>query len=136
YDITSSGFNQGSKDYRDPEVNKYRVGGMPWGNNYGVVQIDWTAKDPLISLQLHGEDGETATQARVPLSKLQQGGGKPTDKPAEKVRLPDGVISPAEALKKAKGDEVTIQFEVAGGNTVGGGKRILLNSLKDFRSDD
>lgn len=136
YDITSSGFNQGSKEYRDPEPNKYRVGGMPWGNNYGVVQIDWTAKDPLISLQLRGDDGEAAAQARVPLSKLQQRVSKPTDKPAEKVKLPDGVISPAEALKKAKGDEVTIQFEVAGGNVVSGGKRILLNSMKDFRSDD
>lgn len=137
YDITSSGFNQGAKEYRDPEPNKFRVGGMPWGNNYGVVQIDWAAKDPLISLQLRGEDGEVAAQAKVPLSKLQQGGVKPTDKqPTEKAKLPDGVISPAEALKRAKGDEVTVQFEVAGGNAVSGGKRILLNSLKDFRSDD
>ncbi|MCU0706032.1 MAG: alkaline phosphatase family protein [Fimbriiglobus sp.] len=137
YDITSSGFNQGSKAYRDPEANKYRVGGMPWGNNYGVVQIDWTSKDPLISLQLRDEDGEIAAQARVPLSKLQPGGGKPpADKKEEAVKLPEGVISPFDALKKAKGDAVTVQFEVAGGNTVSGGKRILLNSLKDFKSDD
>ncbi|MEO2090521.1 MAG: hypothetical protein ABGY75_13635 [Gemmataceae bacterium] len=101
---------------------------------------DWAAKDPVVSLQLRHEDGEIAVQTRVPLSKLhakgdqKAGGSKPTDKPAAK--LPDGVISPAEALKKAKGDEVTVQFEVAGGNTVSGGKRILLNSLRDFRSDD
>jgi alkaline phosphatase D len=140
YDITASGFNQGSANYRDPEVNKQRVAALPWGNHFGVVTIDWAAKDPVISLQLRHEDGEIAVQTRVPLSKLQAkgdpkaGGSKPTDKPAAK--LPDGVISPAEALKKAKGDEVTVQFEVAGGNTVSGGKRVLLNSLKDFRSDD
>lgn len=137
YDATSSGFNQGAKEYRDPELNKHRVGGMPWGNNYGVVQIDWAAEGgPLVSLQLRNEDGEIAAQARVPLSKLQPGGGKAVEKPANPVKLPEGVISPAEALKKAKGDEVTVQFDVAGGNTVSGGKRILLNSLKDFKSDD
>lgn len=131
YDITSSGFNQGAAGYRDPEPNKHRIGGMPWGNNYGVVQIDWAAKDPLVSLQLRGDDGEVAVQAKVPLGKL----APKSDRPAE-AKLPDGVISPAVALKKAKGDEVTVQFEVAGGNTVSGGKRILLNSLKDFRSED
>jgi alkaline phosphatase D len=136
YDATSSGFNQGSLNYRNPEENKYRVGGMPWGNNFGVIQIDWAASSPLVTLQLRGEDGEVAAQARVPLSRLQKGEVKPAAKPADPVKLPEGVLAPAEALKKAKGDEVTVQFEVAGGNTVSGGKRILLNSLKDFKSDD
>lgn len=133
YDVTSSGFNQGSAGYRDPEVNKYRVGGMPWGNNFGVVQIDWAGKDPLVSLQLRGDDGEVAVQAKVPLGKLAPKGNAPVVEP---VTLPEGVISPAAALKKAKGDEVTVQFEVAGGNTVSGGKRVLLNSLQDFKSVD
>ncbi len=133
YDITSSGLNQGSANYRDPEASKTRVGGMPWGNNFGTVLIDWAAKDPLISLQLRGEDGEVAAQAKVPLSKLQPGSGK---KPSEPVKLPEGVISPAAALKGKAGDEVTVQFEVNGGNTVSGGKRILLNSMKDFKSAD
>ncbi len=140
YDITSSGLNQGSAFYRDPEVNKQRVAAMPWGNNYGTVIIDWTAKDPVISIQLRGEDGEVVAQAKVPLSKLQQkgdkvaGGGKPVDMP--EVKLPDGVISPAAALKMKSGDEVAVQFTVAGGNAVSAGKRVLLNSLKDFKSDD
>lgn len=129
YDVTSSGFNQGALNYRDPEVNKYRVGGMPWGNNFGVVQIDWTAKEPNISLQLKDEDGETSAAAKVPLASL-----RAKAQPADTALLPEGVLSPAAALKKQKGDEVTVQFEVAGGNTVSGGKRILLNSLKDFRS--
>jgi alkaline phosphatase D len=132
YDATASGFNQGALNYRDPEVNKHRVGGMPWGNHFGVVQIDWAAKEPTVSLQLRDEDGATAAAAKVPLARLQR--KAVTTETA--VKLPEGVLSPAEALKKAKGDEVTVQFEVAGGNTVSGGKRVLLNSLKDFRSVD
>jgi alkaline phosphatase D len=139
YDITASGFNQGAKEYRDPEVNKQRVAALPWGNHFGMVQIDWSVKDPLISLQLRNEDGEIACQAKVPLSRLQvkalkPGTGAKAGSPA--VKLPEGVIFPAEALKRAKGDTVTVQFVVATGNTVSGGKRILLNSHKDFRSDD
>lgn len=129
YDATSSGFNQGAKEYRDAEKNTKRVGGMPWGNNFGVVHIDWASKDPVISLQLRGEDGEVGAQAKVPLSRLQP-------KPVADVKLPDGVLSPAEARRKAKGDEVTVQFAVAGGRAVSGGKRILLNSDADFNSAD
>ena len=145
YDITSSGMNQGSANYRDPEVNKQRLAAMPWGNNYGTVMIDWTAKEPTVSLQLRGEDGEVVAQAKVPVSRLQQkgdkavaGGGKPAEKKDDKpaVKLPEGVITPEAALKMKSGDEVTVQFAVAGGNAVSAGKRILLNSLKDFKSDD
>jgi alkaline phosphatase D len=139
YDVTASGLNQGAGFYRDPEENKHRVAAMPWGNHFGVVKIDWTAKDPLIALQLRTDEGEIACQAWVPLSKLQHKGGRIAGaggdaRPA--VALPAGVIAPAEALKRAKGDTVTVQFEVAGGNTVSGGKRVLLNSDKNFRSDD
>lgn len=136
YDVTSSGFNQGSLNYRDPEANKYRVGGMPWGNNFGVVQIDWAAKVPTVTLQLRDEDGQVAAAAKVPLARLQKGADKPADRPVVAEKLPDGVVSPDAALKKAKGDEVTVQFLVAAGNTVSGGKRILLNSVTDFRSDE
>ena len=144
YDITSSGLNQGSANYRDPEINKQRAAAMPWGNNYGVVQIDWSAKDPLVGLQLRGEDGEVAAQVKVPLAKLQAKGNQvatgsnTNDKPkdADAAKLPEGVITPDEALKKTAGDAVTVQFTVAGGNAVSGGKRVLLNSRKDFKSDD
>ena len=132
YDVTSSGFNQAAKEYRDPEANRHRVGGMPWGNNFGSVAVDWAAKDPLVTLALHDEAGEVAARAKVPLSKLQPGAGK---RPTEPAKLPEGVITPAAALKGKAGDEVAVQFEVAGGNTVGG-KRVLLNSLKDFKSAD
>jgi alkaline phosphatase D len=138
YDITASGFNQAAAAYRDPELNKHRVAALSWGNHFGMVQIDWSATDPLVSLQLRGEDGEVAVQTKVPLGRLQPKGGKVAGggKPTEQPKLPEGVITPAAALKMSKGNEVTVQFEVAGGNTVSNGKRVLLNSLKDFKSDD
>lgn len=127
YDATSSGLNQASQQFRLPEANKHRVSAMPWGNNFGTILIDWAKPDPLISLQLRGEDGEVACQVKVPLSKLQGKGAQPV------VDLPKGILSPAEAIKKV-GAEVTVQFEVAGGRLIG--KRILLNSDKDFRSKE
>ena len=111
---------------------------MPWGNNFGTIVIDWAKSDPLISLQLRGEDGDIACQVKVPLSRLQaKGGAQPggAKEPMPKVELPKGVISPSEAVKKI-GDEVTVQFDVAAGRAVSMGKRILLNSDKDFKAKE
>ena len=130
FDITASGFNQASANYRDPEANKYRVSSLPYGNHFGMVTIDW-ATDPLISLQLRHENGEIAIQSKIKLSNLQAKGDKEPAKPA--IALPEGVLSGAEALKKKEGDEVSVQFSVEGGRALG--KRILLNSDKDFKSD-
>ena len=47
----------------------------------------------------------------------------------------DGWTRPEEAMKKALGDEIQVQFTVAGGRAVSMGKRILLNSEKDFASE-
>jgi alkaline phosphatase D len=138
YDITASGFNQAAVAYRNPEPNRHRVAALTWGNHFGQVSIDWSAKEPIISLQLRGEDGETAVQTKVPLGQLHARPGKKADavKATENGNLPEGVVAPTVALKLAKGDEVTVQFEVVAGNVVSGGKRILLNSLKDFKSED
>ncbi len=134
YDATSSGLNQASQTFRLPEPNKQRVSAMPWGNNYGTILIDWAKPDPLLSIQLRDEDGDVACQVKVPLSKLQpKKGAVPAGPTAPALPLPDGIIAPAEAMKKV-GDEVTVQFAVATGRVVSDGKRILLNSEKDFRS--
>ena len=130
FDITASGLNQGSANYRDPEANKYRVSSLPYGNHFGMIAIDW-ADDPVISLQLRHDSGEIAIQSKVKLSKLQAKGDKEPVKPA--IALPEGVLSAADALKKKEGEEVTVQFAVEAGRVVG--KRILLNSEKDFKSE-
>ncbi len=133
YDATSSGLNQASQTFRLPEKNKQRVSAMPYGNNFGMIVIDWAKADPMISLQLRHEDGEVACQVKVPLSKLTAKGG--AKNPAKAVPRPDGVLSPAEAIKKV-GEEATVQFAVAAGRVVSGGKRILLNSDADFKAKD
>jgi alkaline phosphatase D len=121
FDITASGFNQASQEYRDPEPNKYRVSSLPYGNHFGMVTIDW-ATDPVIGLQLRHESGEIAIQSKVKLSTLR----------STAIKLPAGVVSPAGALKKKEGEDITVQFAVEAGRGVG--KRILLNSEKDFKS--
>ena len=129
YDLTSSGLNQGSPVWRAPEPNKYRVGGMPWGNNFGMIEIDWSAIDPLISMNLLDEKGQVRVKETIPLSLL-----IPKEAVPPKVPLSEGVIGPLEANKKKAGDEVVIQFEVKNGRRTE--TRFFLNSEKDFRSED
>jgi alkaline phosphatase D len=131
YDITSSGFNQASKEWRAAEPNKHRVAAMPYGDNFGLITINWESTDPEVSLQLRDVNGDVVIRHAVPIAKL-QGQEKPKDKP--KIPLPEGVITAEEAIKKV-GMEVTMQMEVAAGRAVSAGKRILLNSEKDFRSE-
>src|SRR5262249_27568458 len=57
FDLTSSGLNQADKRWRRVEVNRHRVATMPYGDNFGVVEIDWDREDPRISLQIRDVDG-------------------------------------------------------------------------------
>ncbi|MBA4068149.1 MAG: phosphodiesterase [Isosphaera sp.] len=128
YDVTSSGLNQGSKNWRAPEANGKRVAAMPYGDNFGLVAIDWSGDDPRVHVTVRDEDGDTTCGFKVRLSTLK---GKPV---AEVVpaKLPAGVLTPAEAAKKV-GEKVTVQFVVA---SVGGKANLYLNSVKDFRAKD
>ena len=134
YDLTSSGLNQAHKAWRAVESNRYRVSAMPFGDNYGVVTIDWTA-EPTIALQLKDDRGQTVLRQPVPLSLLKTSPVLAvTDDPAKPpAKLPEGVLTPAEASKKV-GEEVKVQFTVKSGRAVNDGKRILLNSDEDFKA--
>jgi len=141
-DITSSGLNQAEEHWRntvfgESDKNAKRIAVMPSGQNFGMVLIDWEKPDPVISLQLRGSDGEIVAQIKADLSRLQpqplKKGAKPAEDPKVAPPLAEGVISAADALKKKEGEEVTVQFEVMAGRLTG--KRILLNSEKDFKSD-
>lgn len=138
YDVTSSGFNQGTKQFRPPENNPRRIGGMPYGDNFGLISIDWSPPDPLISLQLHDVDGDLRVAHKLRLSELRRSQRPATTSATSAVAdtppLPEGVVGPADA-RNALGKEVTVQFLVRSGRAVAGGKRILLNSEADFRSD-
>ncbi|HVL11390.1 MAG TPA: alkaline phosphatase D family protein [Gemmata sp.] len=125
YDVTSSGFNQSSKNWRAPEKNAKRVATMPYGDNFGLVSIDWSTDDPRVHVQIRDEDGDATCGFKVRLSTL-----KGTAPPAAQAKLPDGVLAPADAAKKV-GEKVTVQLVVA---SVGGQTNLYLNSEKDFRA--
>lgn len=130
YDITASGFNQGTKAWRAPEKNRHRVAAMPYGNNFGFITIDWTSEtSPRVTLQLRDEEGEIVVRHAIRLGMLthnEQVAGKPR---------PAGVLAPADALKGNVGDEVTVQFEVKAGRLTTDKRRLLLNSESDFRDE-
>jgi alkaline phosphatase D len=129
YDVTSSGFNQAAKSWRAPEKNSHRVASMPYGDNFGMVLIDWSGGEPRLTLQIRDDDGDTACGVKVELSTLKP--AAPAAK-ADRPKLPDGVMSPAEAARKV-GEKVTVQFTVA---STGGNVNLYLNSEKDFKSKD
>ena len=70
YDLTASGLNNASHAWRPYEVNRHRVGTMNWGDNFGMVTIDWRPADPLISLQIRDLDGDINIQRKIRLSTL------------------------------------------------------------------
>jgi alkaline phosphatase D len=125
YDVTSSGFNQGSKNWRVPDRNGYRVAGMPYGDNFGFITIDWS-DNPRLTVQVRDEDGDVTCGFKVRLSTLKGPG------PVAPVKLPAGVLAPADAAKKV-GEKVTVQFVV---RSVGGKVNLYLNSQRDFRAKD
>jgi alkaline phosphatase D len=72
YDLTSSGFNQAAKSWRPLEVNRHRVATMNWGDNFGVIAIDWDRADPRISLQIRDVEGDITIQQKINLSTIRR----------------------------------------------------------------
>lgn len=73
YDLTASGMNNASVSWRRYETNRHRVGTMNWGNNFGVIEVDWNQPDPVIALQILDEEGDINIQRKIHLSTLQPG---------------------------------------------------------------
>lgn len=72
YDLTASGMNNASHKWRAYETNRHRVGTMNWGDNFGLITIDWKKADPIVSLQIRDADGEINIQRKFPLSTLKR----------------------------------------------------------------
>ena len=70
FDLTSSGLNQGARFPRPFEQNQARVATMNWGDNFGLVTIDWSLPDPEISLQIRDVAGDIRIQQKISLSTL------------------------------------------------------------------
>lgn len=79
FDITSSSLNAPSGNITKAgvrfanEVNSYRVGLTYFDVNFGTIQIDWNAADPLVRFQVRDEKGGVVLQQRVTLSQLKVG---------------------------------------------------------------
>jgi alkaline phosphatase D len=71
YDLTASGMNNASKTWRRYEENRHRVATLNWGDNFGLITIDWDKADPLIALQIRDVAGDIRIQQKLPLSLLQ-----------------------------------------------------------------
>jgi alkaline phosphatase D len=121
YDLTSSGFNQASRTWRPPEVNRHRVATMPFGNNFGMVLIDWDRPDPRLRLQIRDEDGEVTIQHKIDLSLLRP----PT-------AAGPGAVTTAEAASRVN-EKVTVQLQVKSAGATKDGGRVFLNSAASFR---
>ena len=69
YEMTSSGLNQTGLP---EEKNRYRLKGTDIYNkpNFGLIEIDWSAEDPAIVMQIRDEDGKVELEAKTTLGQL------------------------------------------------------------------
>lgn len=64
YDLTSSALTEAHKR-GSPTPNIFREGPTYHGNNVGLINIDWTAHDPAVRVQLFGVDGAVHIEKRI-----------------------------------------------------------------------
>jgi hypothetical protein len=58
--------------FRLPERNRHRVAVMNRGDNFGLIEIDWERRDPLLRFKIVDEDGEVMIHHKVELSVLRE----------------------------------------------------------------
>lgn len=69
YDLTSSSLARPwSKAPQEP--NRYRVGGVVWDVNFGVIEIDWAAAEPVMHLQVHSQSDAVGIDQAVKLEPI------------------------------------------------------------------
>ncbi len=134
YDLTSSGLTEAFQKWRKLEVNRHRVATMNWGNNFGLISIDWTADDPLIRLQVRDVDGEVTIQEKLPLSLLQPGSLKAKAQ-ASLAKINDKFMT-AELVKDLLKKEVIVEMKVVATGATKKNDLLFLNSHADRTSDD
>jgi alkaline phosphatase D len=80
FDITSSSLNQPSGNLTisggrwQSEINTHRVGLTYFETNFGMIEIDWRERDPVLRLQVRDEKGNVVLQQRIRLSQLSPAG--------------------------------------------------------------
>jgi alkaline phosphatase D len=134
YDLTSSGLTEASKKWRKLEVNRHRLATMNWGNNFGMITIDWSNADPLVRLQIRDEVGEVTIQEKLPLSLLQPGAIK--SKALSSTARINGKLLTADLVKELLDKEVTVELKVVATGETKKGDLAFLNSHVDRASDE
>ena len=74
YDITSSGLTHYAKDWLflsnfSKERNQYRVGSPYLGFNFGLLEFDWEAALPTVTLQIRSTDNQVRVEEKVTLAR-------------------------------------------------------------------
>lgn len=134
YDMTSSGLNQASLRWRPLEVNRHRVATMGFGNNFGLIEIDWESEVPTVELQIRDEAGKITIRQELPLTVLKRGtltGGAPLGAP----KRIEGVLTADQALKQTN-SIATVRVKVQSTGQSGNGEVIYLNSRENFRDEE
>lgn len=70
YDVTASGITE---TWHKIEPNQFRQGDAVPENHFGMIEIDWQAKSPRISLKIINREGKTRSLTEVSLDELQFG---------------------------------------------------------------
>lgn len=70
FDVTSSSLNQPSKADGEDEPNPDRQGPIYRLMNFGMIEVDWSRPDPLVTLQIRDLDGQPQLSQTIPLSSL------------------------------------------------------------------
>jgi alkaline phosphatase D len=135
YDLTSSGLTQATLKWRKQEVNRHRVMTMNFGNNFGLIQIDWD-EAPVVRLQIRDVAGDIIVQQKVPLSVLQPGTIKNSRfAKAGDVRL-NGQALTAALVKELLKKDVTLEMTVQATGMSAGNGLVFLNSETDRTNPD
>jgi alkaline phosphatase D len=71
YDLTSSSLNKPGSGQNDEEPNQWRLGRVYSGENFGLIEIDWTALPaPAIRMSILNRDGEIMIREETGLDRL------------------------------------------------------------------
>ena len=68
WDVTSSSLNK-PRAWRS-ELNAHRVGGVFFGPNYGVLEIDWDRPEPTLTVSVRDADGADVIRRTLRLNEL------------------------------------------------------------------
>jgi alkaline phosphatase D len=73
YDLTSSSMNWSERAWRKYGPNRHRVGTMNWGDNFGMIVIEWDRPDPRIRFQIIDDEGDINIQRKITVQVLRDG---------------------------------------------------------------